>query len=940
MKKIVFITLCLIIGLFVSTTFAVEVIVFGPNQYLRTTGAPNVFTDTFSAIPKEGKLIINNGDEDGNYRISSAKVFLNGKQLFGTKDFNQQVYNLEASVNLFENNSISVELRSKPGSYLTIEVIQEVYPPYVDLIADPATIKTGESSTLSWASTNADYCIIEPDIGTVSANGSTIVSPAETTTYTITATGLGVTATAQAIVTVETGVEPQPEGSFGEQYEDLIPSDATIESYDPKRFSLITGLVHAIDDTPISDVSVTIHSHPEYGTVLTSIEGQFSIPVEGGTTITIVYEKEGLIQAQRKIYVPWNDIAIAETIQMIAKDPVATVVIFDGNPATVVTHQSTEATDKFGSRSCSMVFTGDNRAYEIDTQGNVIQELTTITARATEFTTPESMPAILPPNSAYTYCVELSVDGVQRVSFKNPVITWVDNFLGFDVGEIVPVGFYDRDRGVWVPSDNGIVVKLLDTDIDGIVDALDADGDNLPDDLNNNSSFIDEVTGLDDAHRYPPGSTFWRVAVTHFTPWDCNWPFGPPLGAIAPNPTGEPNANQPIPNEPIPAPEDIKCLSSYVKQRNRVFHEDISIPGTDMALHYASNRVEGYVQRIVVPASGETVPDSLKKIIVRVEVAGRTLEQIFDPLPNQKAEFVLDWLDYQGRTITGPITARVSVGFEYDLIYYSASRDFVQAFGQAGDDLTAIRARQEVIFWKRGVFHLEGRISTFAEGWTLSSHHHLSPMDPSTLHKGDGTLNKNNVNIITTVAGNGTYGYSGDGGPATEAQLRYPAGAALDASGNFYTADWRDHRIRKVDTSGIITTVAGNGIPGYSGDGGPATEAQMYNPHDVAVDASGNLYFPEMSNHCIRKVDTSGIITTVAGNGTYGYSGDGGPAIEAQLRNPRSVAVDASGNLYIADRFNYRIRKVDTSGNITTVAGSGIPGYSGDGGPATVAQII
>ena len=112
----------------------------------------------------------------------------------------------------------------------------------------------------------------------------------------------------------------------------------------------------------------------------------------------------------------------------------------------------------------------------------------------------------------------------------------MDNFLGFDVGEVVPVGYYDRDIGEWIPSDNGVVVKLLDTDTDGIVDALDADGDDQADDLNENGSFSDEVTGLDDPIKYPPGATFWRVAVTHFTPWDCNWPYGPPADAIDPNP--------------------------------------------------------------------------------------------------------------------------------------------------------------------------------------------------------------------------------------------------------------------------------------------------------------------------------------------------------------------------------------------------------------------
>ena len=125
--------------------------------------------------------------------------------------------------------------------------------------------------------------------------------------------------------------------------------------------------------------------------------------------------------------------------------------------------------------------------------------------------------------------------------FEKPVTVWVDNFLGFAVGEVVPVGYYDRDRGVWVPFENGVVVKLLDTDSDGVVDALDADGDDQPDDLDNDGSFADEVAGLEDSNRYTPEATFWRVAVTHFTPWDWNWPYGPPEDATPPNPEDIPD---------------------------------------------------------------------------------------------------------------------------------------------------------------------------------------------------------------------------------------------------------------------------------------------------------------------------------------------------------------------------------------------------------------
>ena len=196
--------------------------------------------------------------------------------------------------------------------------------------------------------------------------------------------------------------------------------------------------------------------------------------------------------------------------------------------------------------------------------------------------------------------------------------------------------------------------------------------------------------------------------------------------------------------------------------------------------------------------------------------------------------------------------------------------------------------------------------------------------------------------IITTVAGNGTAGYSGDGGAATSAELDTPFGVAVDASGNIYIVDVNNDRIRKVTAStGIITTVAGNGTWGYSGDGGAATSAELFSPLGVAVDASGNIYIADSGNNRIRKVTAStGIITTVAGNGTGGYSGDSGVATSAELNSPFGVAVDASGNIYIVDSGNNRIRKMTAStGIITTVAGNGTGGYSGDSGVATSAEL-
>ncbi len=211
-----------------------------------------------------------------------------------------------------------------------------------------------------------------------------------------------------------------------------------------------------------------------------------------------------------------------------------------------------------------------------------------------------------------------------------------------------------------------------------------------------------------------------------------------------------------------------------------------------------------------------------------------------------------------------------------------------------------------------------------------------------------GVREVNSAGIISTVAGNGIAGFSGDGGPATAAELNFASSAVTDGAGNIYIADVNNDRIRKVNSAGIISTIAGNGFGspgsgGFSGDGGPATAAELFYPVCIAIDNAGNIYIGEGANDRIRLVNTAGIISTIAGNGTYGFSGDGGPATAAELNYPNAMSVDTTGNIYFADINNNRIRMINTSGIISTIAGNGYGspnsgGFSGDGGPATAAE--
>ncbi len=268
MKRILFLTMVALLWMIPATSLAGWVTMFGPNQYVRTTGAPNTFTDTFSAVPGEAKIVVKNGALDGEDRIidalSSAKIYINGEQIFGPSDFNQHVHLLERSVNLLEVNSIKVRLASKPGSYLSIEITQYIDPPTVTFNADPSAIHIGETSLLTWTSTDADSIAIDQGIGSVDPNGSISMSPSQTTTYTITATNLGGTVTADASVTflntpptaISQNIETQEDSSVS-----VTLSGSDIDG-DPLSYQIVSNPDHGTLEGIAPDLTYT--PNPNY----------------------------------------------------------------------------------------------------------------------------------------------------------------------------------------------------------------------------------------------------------------------------------------------------------------------------------------------------------------------------------------------------------------------------------------------------------------------------------------------------------------------------------------------------------------------------------------------------------------------------------------------------------------------------------------------------
>ena len=714
------------------------------------------------------------------------------------------------------------------------------------------------------------------------------------------------------------------------------------DAIDAVRAGVVRGRVLASNGQPLPDVIVAVQGHPELGQTLTRLDGMFDLAVNGGGRLTINYTHAGYLPAQRPVNVPWQNFAMADDVVLIRPDSRVTTIV--AGAATPQLARGNPVTDASGTRQAAVMFPTGTQATMVMPDGTM-QALATLNVRATEYTVgpdgPKRMPAPLPPTSGYTYAVDLTVDealatAATDVIFNQPVPFYVENFLNFPVGIQVPSAYYDRGKAAWVPIPDGKVIKIL-----RITDGL-ADVDTVGGGTADNGGAI----GMTDSERhtlaqsYSAGQSLWRVAITHFTPYDHNYGVVAPSDAQAPqNAQPKPLGSQPEKQQP--AEGNSVCGNSIIDCQNQRVRESVFMVGTPFSLHYASNRSAGYTagRTVQIPLSGPTVPPSLKRIELEISIAGRLFRAQYAAAPNLVHTFVWDGEDAYGREISGGLNATARIDYVYDG-FYALPPVVAASFGAApgvrvpGD----IPARDGARLAQLQTFYLGVAPASAVGGWSPTVHHTYD-VTSRTLYLGDGRQRSSNsiVPVIATVAGSST-GFGGDGGPATAASLRAPGAVAAGADGSLYIADTDNHRIRWVDPNGIITTVAGTGSSGYSGDGGPATAARLSYPSGVALGVDGSLYIADLFNHRVRRLGPDGIITTVAGmGGSGGFSGDGGPATAAGLNYPSGVALGADGGLYIADSGNNRIRRVGPDGIISTVAGSA--GYGGDGGPATAAYL-
>ncbi|MGA1823831.1 MAG: RHS repeat-associated core domain-containing protein [bacterium] len=1029
----------------------VEFKAFGDKDYIREKGKPQRVNDTFTisnlGLPYVLRIYDHNGEDYESHkskkkkkhkRETYLKIAINNRKILSKHDFENEKSFFEIPLDaclLLGENTILTEVKGKPGGAFTINISgictdsdcdgfaleggqcgpidcddtnPAIYPGAKEICEDeidqdcngndlPCVLKDIDGDLFSEAQGDCDDT--NPDIfpGATDIPENGIDEDCN-----------GEDASAYHLIDMDSDGYTAFDGDCHDQNPNVYPEaeEITCNGIDEdcdgadlcdqapevsNTSAYIDGEVFdASTDAPIANARIKM---ADVGQSITNEDGKFSFPTPDEGVYLVLIEKEGYTYAQRRIRVESGHDFAVDPVYLVPLDPiVASITPEDGGHLVNSTQE-----------------------VELHFEPDTVSE--TVGVSATRFHHSKELPGDLPPTSFFTCAVELLPDGL---SLKKPVRLLVENTLDFAPGTPVPVGYYRKDLGQWVPDGMGKITS---------------------------------------------NGKYMEYYVRHFSPYDLNFPASPPENATPPRKDTTTNETDKI-NEPKPCGKAGNSGQSKVVFRDGELMEEYALPSYhalgqshSVSLMYTSTTANP--QSILsmnydIDSEQMTIPE---KIEFETSVGGIKRSGVYWGAEGSKGfKFLFNAINFQEQQLqTGVYPYSIKLTNWYNGYYNLAKRFGDPALGYAldsrGNPITVDVPMKKDF---SGQIIINNQVnSAFGAGWNMSDLYRIYPwyndsvilisgagskkyfqpnriietlagggegrddgvaelvalnsvtavatdahgniviadgnredrirlIDPSGIiktivgnfvefsclmeeeppapkvelaHPKDVAIdNAGNIYIadkrnyrircvdptgtITTIAGNGNRGYSGDGGLATQAMLNYPYGIEVDNVGNIYIADSYNSRIRRIDPSGIISTIAGNGSWWHSGDGGPAIDAELAGPKDIAVDNSGNIYIADTCNNVIRRIDPSGIITTIAGSPhMYGYSGDGGPATEATFRKPFGIAVDNTGNIYIADRENNCIRRIDPRGIIATIAGNGNYGYSGDGGPAIHAEL-
>jgi RHS repeat-associated protein len=745
-------------------------------------------------------------------------------------------------------------------------------------------------------------------------------------------------------------------------YEGATPvqRDVDVEALDERRISVVRGRVVDAEGLPFEGVMVRLLDHDELGWTTTREDGRYDLVVNAGGPLVVQVESESHLPIQRTVETSWGEFVEVPEVALTELDDTMTFVSL-ATMDRMTAARGSVVEDDDGRRQGTLLFSPDTHATYTRRDGTTA-DLSSLSVRITEYTQGErgveAMPGSLPPLSGYTYAMELSVDEVlddgvkvdgKDVLFDQPVRFYLDNFLGFDAGTVVPVGYYDAARAAWIPYQDGRVIELLpDANADGSLE-VDVDGSGTaatPERLAELAISDEERAEL--TALYPAGTTLWRVMLDHFSTWDCNLAIVPPSGNNLP-PTG----SGPKFSDRGATPDD-PCAKkgSIIECETQSLGERVELAGTPAFLAYKSSRTPARgLAGLSIDVTGAVLPAAIVGARYSIDIAGNLQEALLDPEASMTVRVPWDGTDGYGRPVRRTVTTLARVGYVYPASYATVSEGaLTNAFARFGVDALPQLTRDELVYWRSFVVSVGAWTppKQALGGWTFSMHHAFEPSG-MLLHYGDGTERRVDELI---------HRYAGGRSPTDEAEGGGVAGLPADVvrwtnlSEVFAGPDGAVYvgHLDGVDriANGVSTAIAGfRTNTSWEREGRLATAIDFHRPSGLALDDAGGLYVLEREADRLSYVRPDGTVTMIITEKDRTEPlGDGGPAIDARILGPVGLGRMADGTLFFGEQGTSfvgepanppRIRMVTPDGIIATVAGGGTD--SGEGVYGTEARI-